>query len=86
MVVNRKLLLDLILGPDSEIVRYWDSDKGSFEASLAAVIRAFMRAHRILDAREGVRLFFALNPERLATLAGMLRPGPLPPAETRLAA
>ena len=86
MLVNRKLLLSLVIGPDSEIARYWDSDRGSLEASLAVVVRAFMRAHRILDAREGVRLFFALQPERLAQLAGALNPSLVPASAPRLAA
>lgn len=84
MTLNRKLLLELVAGPDSLILRYWDSDKGSLEASLAVAIRSFMRSRRILDAREAVRLFFALNPDRLAVLASLF--GCARSAHDRLAA
>jgi hypothetical protein len=86
MLVNRKLLLELVVGPDSQIARYWDSEKGSLEASLAVVVRAFMTGNRILDAREGVRLFFALHPERLVRLAGALSPAISSAPAPRLAA
>jgi hypothetical protein len=68
-MLNLKLLSRLVAGPDQDILRYWDSERGSLEASAAVAVRAFMRGRRIVNVREGIRLFFALHPERLAMLA-----------------
>lgn len=70
-MLNTKLLTELVRGDDELILRYWDSDEGCLEASCAVAIRAFMRARRILDARQGIRLFFALHPERVRALTGL---------------
>jgi hypothetical protein len=72
-MLNLKLLMKLVAGPDEDILRYWDSDHGSLEASCAVAIRAFMRQRRVVNPREGVRLFFALHPDRIAALTGLLR-------------
>ena len=66
-----KLLTELVTGPDDLILRYWDSDDGCMEASCAVAIRAFMKARRILQVREGIRLFFSLHPDRVAALTGL---------------
>ena len=66
-----KLLMALVKGDDELILRYWDSDEGCQEASCAVAIRAFMRSRRILNAREGIRLFFSMYPERVTALTGL---------------
>lgn len=66
-----KLLMELVKGDDELILRYWDSEEGCLEASCAVAIRAFMRSRRILNAREGIRLFFSMHPERVMALTGL---------------
>jgi hypothetical protein len=70
-MLKMKLLTELVTGSDELILRYWDSEDGCMEASCAVAVRAFMKARRILQAREGIRLFFALHPDRVTALTGL---------------
>jgi hypothetical protein len=70
-MLKLKLLIELVSGPDEIILRYWDSDDGCLEASCAVAIRAFMRNRRVVNTREGIRLFFAMYPDRVAALTAM---------------
>lgn len=70
-MLKLKLLIELVKGDDELILRYWDSDEGCLEASCAVAVRAFMRDRRIVNVREGIRLFFSLHPERVTALTGL---------------
>jgi hypothetical protein len=70
-MLNHKLLVELVKGPDELILRHWDSDRGCAEASCAVAIRSFMKQRRILNAREAIRLFFSMHADRVAALTGL---------------
>ncbi len=84
-MLKLKLLIELVSGPDEIILRYWDSDDGCLEASCAVAIRAFMKNRRVVNTREGIRLFFAMHPDRVAALTAM-RCFSISPIGDRLAA
>jgi hypothetical protein len=84
-MLKLKLLIELVKGSDELILRYWDSDDGCLEASCAVAIRAFMRNCRVVNTREGIRLFFAMHPDRVVALAA-LRGFAISPTGHRLAA
>jgi hypothetical protein len=70
-MLKLKLLIELVKGDDESILRYWDSDDGCLEASCAVAIRAFMRTRRVVNVREGIRLFFSMHPDRVIALTGL---------------
>jgi hypothetical protein len=75
-MLNHKLLTELVRGPDELILRHWDSDDGCMEASCAVAIRAFMKSRRVLNVREGIRLFFSMHADRVSALTGLHHFGP----------